>query len=501
MCLWPVVVNAQNWTGLGGAADHISIAVDGPNTIDQSTLAWKTPLDAQNYNRAQLQSVSGPVVYGDKVFVYAKCRTADGGEPNARLIAYDAQSGHFIWQRIIDKAVDNSWSSPAIDTEHNTVLIGSGYKVYAIDINSGAVQWVTAFSSLTRIVNASICVASDMPHSRAFITDSKTSFPGNGRLYCINLDANDIGNPYNPGQIVWSDILGATSGNTPAYRNGVVYVASMYSPGNSTGTIYAYDATAVVPTKKWTVTDPALYYFFGGVTITKTGFIYAATYNTSGAENNSHLVKINANTGTLVWKIPTERTDSIPVVVGENIYLSGGIAGYGSRPKVSAYHDNGSSAIKLWETPQAMSLGGWTCQPVYANGKLYIGKSPSTLTDAVTDFYILNIDRTPADADFIFGHFQGAGNNPAVMHDSIYTAGYDEYGTPSQDVLLKFYQPALLADINKDGMVNEEDLVLLAGDWIFDGAVGIKRSDLDLDGDIDGVDFAILAQQWYMRVD
>jgi outer membrane protein assembly factor BamB len=498
VCAWPVVANAQNWTGLGGGAGRICIAVDGPNTIDQSTLAWKTPIDEQDYDLAQLQSISGPVIYSDKVFIYAKCHDVAGAETNARLMAFNAQSGQFIWQAIIDKAFNNSWSSPAVDSKHNTVLISSSNKVYAVDANSGAIRWTTTLD--TYVVNASVCVANDILHARAFITDFKPTASG-GKLYCINLDANDTANPHNPGKILWSDVLGMTSGNTPAYKNGVVYVASIRGTTASTGTIYAYDATATVATRKWAVTDSALAFFYGGVTVTKAGFLYAATFNFSSGENNSHLVKVDVSNGTLVWKIATERTDSIPIVVGENIYISGGVVGYGSRPKLSAYHDNGDSATSLWETPQSMPFGGWTYQPVYANGKLHIGKISNNLTNAVTDLYILDVSRTPADADFITGNFHGGGNNPAVMHDSIYTAGYDIDGTPSQDVLLKFHQPALFADINKDGVVDEQDLASLMGSWLFTGAIGVNRADFDLDGDIDNCDYATLVQQWHMQAD
>jgi len=32
--------------------------------------------------------------------------------------------------------------------------------------------------------------------------------------------------------------------------------------------------------------------------------------------------------------------------------------------------------------------------------------------------------------------------------------------------------------------------------WLYDGPVGSIRSDLDLDGDVDSIDFSVLAGEW-----
>ena len=87
----------------------------------------------------------------------------------------------------------------------------------------------------------------------------------------------------------------------------------------------------------------------------------------------------------IIWITQTERTASMPIVVGNKIYISGGIGGgFGSRPKVEAYQDNGQSVVKLWETPESMIIGGWTHQPAYSSGRLYAGKIPGG------DYYNMN---------------------------------------------------------------------------------------------------------------
>ena len=177
-------------------------------------------------------------------------------------------------------------------------------------------------------------------------------------------------------------------------------------------------------------------------------------------------------------------------MVGDRIYIAGGLDGYG-RPKIEAYRDLGTSVVKLWETPASMIVGGWTHQPAYANGKLYVGTIG--IYGPYTDLYIFDTKLTPDEPNFIIAHYSGSGNSPAVTYDSIYTTGYDG--------LFKFHQPALLADITKNGEVGMLDLEEMTRVWLFDDSVGLKRSDLDLNGKINICDFALLAADWLKVVE
>ncbi len=495
------VAGAGDWPSYGHTPNRNSIAVDGPNTIDANTVAWIADEDPQDPNYyVELEGASGPVVYNEMVYAYAKYFEPNDSVPDtydythSQVVAYDCNSGEIEWATVIDKAIWDSWSTPCIDTKHNTVLIGSGYKVFALDANSGTQLWATQLDSF--IVNASVCAAVDISDARAFITDYDGSGT-TGKLYCINLDANEPNNRYEPGQIVWADAIGGSSGNTPAYKDGVVYVSSMKGTTNTTGTIYAYDAEANTPTELWQSTDANFVGFFGGVTVTKQGYLYAASYNFFGGEDNSVLCKIDCSDGNVVWITDVERTESMPIVVGDKIYITGGLEGYGSRPKVEAYLDHGDRAGKLWETSAGMLVGGWTNQPAYANGKLYVGAIPTggNFFGAYTDLYIFDVTITAADSNlipddpnFIIDNYDGCGNSPAVTCDSIYTIG--------QNGLYKFQQPALLGDISKNDRVDVNDMGEFIKVWLYDGPVGTVRSDLDLDGDIDSIDFSILAGQW-----
>jgi outer membrane protein assembly factor BamB len=475
-----VQAGPQDWPAYAHTMSRESIAVDGPNVIDVNTLEWDAYIDPQDPNKYLVFEGLTPIVYKGRVFIYASVAEWDDvngvwWHTQSKIIAYNANSGQVLWWTVIDRAELGSWSSPCVDTKHNTVLIGSGYRVFALDANSGAQLWATPLDH--NVVNASVCTAVDIPYARAFITD----FDGEtGKFYCINLGAYEPNNPYQPGQIVWSQVLGFTCGNTPAYRNGVVYVASV---GEEHGTIRAYDATASNPVQLWGFVNPGYEGFFGGVVVTKEGFLYAATYDFWGVEeDNSTLFKIDCADGSVVWTTQIQATDCVPIVVGDKIYVSGG---YGEGfCKVKAYYDHGDTVTKLWETGSDISVGGWDNQPVYANGKLYVGATSDEL-------YILNVTVTPDDPNFVIAHYTDwyCGLGRAVTYDSIYTLGYDG--------LFKFHQPAFLGDISNDNVVDMNDVDELVEDWLYDGPVGVKRSDLDLDGDVDFMDFALLANEWW----
>jgi hypothetical protein len=485
-----VQAGPQDWPTYAHTMNRESIAVDGPNVIDANTLEWNAYIDPQDPNQyLGSEGTTQPVVYNGKVYIYAGVGEWDEElkvylHVGSKIIAYDTNSGQVLWWTVIDPAELSSWSTPCIDTKHNAVLIGSGTKLYALDANSGAQLWATPLDQ--NIVNASVCTAVDIPHARAFITDYDP-FGGAGKLYCINLDANGQGNSYQPGQIVWSQVLGYTCGNTPAYRNGVIYVATLGE--DYQGTIRAYDATLSYPMQLWGFVNPDYEGFCGGVVVTKEGFLYAATYNfyPESSEDNSTLFKINCTNGSIVWATKIQATDCVPIVAGDKIYISGG---YGN-PKIEAYYDYGDTATKLWETDSDLSIGGWDNQPVYANGKLYVaGTSGEYLHPEYDEFYILNVTLTPDDPNFIVSRYTDwyCGLSRAVTYDSIYATGYDG--------LFKFHQPALLGDINKDMKVDMYDLAKFVDNWLYDGPVGVIRSDMDLDGDVDFIDFSMLAEKW-----
>jgi len=450
----PAMAEPQEWTHLGGDASRQFVAVDGPNTLNADTLAWEVTTDPQDPNlQIAFEGATGPVLYAGKVFAYARCDE----EPNSKVVAWDAETGRLLWSTLVDPAADGgSWSTPCVDTRHNAVLIGSRFRVFALDANDGSSIWDAPAELDGPVVNASICLALDLPHARAFLTDAGYGTEdGQGHLYCVNLDANEPNNPYEPGQILWRYHLGSTLGNSPSYLNGRVYVAG--TDKQVGGQVHAFDASAVsepdepiwtAPGEDWIAADPnhrIAGQFCGGVTLTHDEFLYAATYlwDRNTAENNSTLVKIDCNDGRIAWTAPVERTDTIPVAVGDMIFVSGGAAGdYGSKPKVQAFRDLGDRAELAWDTSvdlPGVTIGGWIAQPVYASGILYVGAQSEPYYDfswrpnGNGSLYVLDVTRQPADPGFVVSRVEGCGNSPVVTPDSVYSVG--------PNALMKFYQP------------------------------------------------------------
>jgi outer membrane protein assembly factor BamB len=446
-CFLASAAYAGEWTHCAGDATRASSAHRGPTGLGQA--AWIVPPPVNMEYVGQ----SSPVVYGGRVFVNA--RVFDGSVQVAnRVIAYAAEGGAELWTTDVDTDGYDSWSSPAADTRHQTVIVGTGARVHALDMTTGAIVWQTALER--PIVNASPAVTEDVfsgatSANRVLITDY-SGFGGAAKLYALNTDPYDAaGNPYQLGDIVWTADLPGASGNSPAYADGTVYVAS------TGGVILARGALDGAP--RWTTDVAAQGYpqyaaFFGGVTV-RNGYVYAASYGFYGGQNNSGLFKLDAATGGIVWVTACERTNSIPVVTDDGrVFLSGGIAGFGSAVKVQAWRDLGGTVTALWDTYQAtggsLVVGGRTHQPAYADGLLYAGRPSAGLPYGPNvELLILDTTRMPADPGFVVARYGGAGDSPALADGRLYS--------PGSGGLLAF-AGWRAGDMNCDGSVDFDDI-------------------------------------------
>ncbi len=364
-----------------------------------------------------------------------------------RLIACEASTGSVRWSVPIDAPVFASWSTPAIDLARCTTIMGSGTEVVCRSLEDGAFRWKCDLDAA--VVNASVVITSDMPGvDRAFITDFDPSGEA-GQLYCINLDPESVANPFRPGEIVWKSVIGGASGNSAAYANRTVYVASnsgSYDPG----TIRALDADELSePTPRWVTTNPEPNGFFGGVSVARRGnrsYVYAASYGFAGGLLAGNLVKIDAESGTVVWSTPTNRTASIPVALPDGrIFLSGGIQGFGTIPSVQCFKDFGDSVMLLWDTAlqcwcdqngdcipdpeEFVNPGGWTTQPLAmrtASGtwKLLVGELPlGGLNGPYERLFQINPDYMPWECEFTEECVDGFGNSPAFAGGRLFLTG------------------------------------------------------------------------------
>jgi outer membrane protein assembly factor BamB len=474
----------DSWRQYAGNAERRSSTQSGPQ--DLSAVLWVVGEDSTG-QQIVFEGQSSPVVYSARVFAVAK-HYEGGSYVNDKLVAVDAASGEVVFQTLVEKAMMDSWSSPAIDQAHEAVIVASGYSVYGIDAAEGGINWQRPLEK--RTVNASPVVAEGLDPGRVFVTDYD-GYGTEGLLYCLNTSAYDVAtNPYEPGEIVWQEVLGGTSGNTPAYHDGVVYVTAVSDPWTGwpgKGVIYAFDVAPPPEDRlrwSWTFGEgmPSTG-FFGGLCLAE-GYLYAATYGFYGTGDNSQLVKVRASDGELQWTVPCERTTSIPVVQGGMIYLSAGIQGYGSRPKIQAFEDGGTSAAKKWDTGDYLAVGGRTHQPVLSGHVLYTGLIPTTGSGfgPCAEFYMLDLERLPSDgASFVLGHLSGLGSSPACDGGRMYTIGANG-----------LHALAARGDYSGDGRVSGEDVggflrAVLSGATT---AVDVGIGDFDGDGQITEGDVA-----------
>jgi len=463
---WGATARADDWLHYAGDARRSGIAQHVPDSLN-ATL-WSVSQHPPGTPIA-FEGPSSPVVLGSRVYVNAR-HLVSNLHVNNKLVAVEASTGQALWQTLVAKSVLDSWSSPAVDEVNGLVLLATGARLNAVDALTGELRWTAVLNR--NVVNASPLVLPDAAAGRAFITDFD-GFGQSASLYCINTSPfNAVGNPYEPGEIVWTELIGGASGATAAGEGGIVYVSSISFDEQSCfeiGAITAFEVAAPPGSRRlWTTCAGTG--FFGGVTLAN-GYLYAASYNLSGSGDNSLLVKLDAATGQPVWTIPCERTSSIPVVAEDHIYLSAGINGFGSAPKVQCFRDDGALAVKLWDTyvdtGGALVLGGWTHQPVYSGGVLYVGKIPTGggFFGAYTDLYALDVSRAPGDPLFVREHRMGMGSSPALADGRLYSIG------PAGLTAL-----ARRGDCTGDGTLNGLDIAcfvdrLLHGSSIADAAL------------------------------
>jgi len=485
---------AGQWTQFAGGADRVAVVTESPGPI--TTPAWVL-YQTDTGEPVTFELPTGVAVDSSRVYAVGVVDDDDA------LIAGDRADGSVEWTApLAFPPANDSWSAPAVDGANGAVLLGVDFDLIAFDAATGAERWDCPLYN--EVVNASPAITGDLgPADRAFIVDYDPNLLfGGGWLYCVNIDPYDAAlNPYLPGDLVWSVQLGGTSGNTPAYRDGVVYVADAGTGWGTAGHVYAFDATATSPpTPLWTFTNTKSVGFYGGVAVHEQGgqsCVYAASYAFAGAQDSANLVRIDAASGQLAWSADSNRTDAIPIPMsGGRVVLSTGLISppgfpdYGSRPAVQVFRDHGSwgelewdSTIETWmdadndgeiDAGEFESLGGWTHQPVLIDepgcARLIVGTMPDEgpLFAPYAQLSVVDLDLGPSDPNFVAERFLGAGSSPAVAGDAVYTIG------PAG--LFAFDSPPPGYDVNGDGAITVEDLYA----WY----AGQGDPDVDHDGQV-----------------
>lgn len=504
------VVAGPDWRMFAGSPGRTSLADSGPASIGAPT--WVFSSDGQG-NAITFMGQSGPVVTRDLVLVIGSITPAQQTR-QWKLFAVDRRTGLPAWAAPLPAPSLDSWSSPALDTEHNSVLVASGAFVTAFDLASGALRWQSALSM--PVVNASPLVTSGPAlmglgiAQRAFVTEYD-GFGTQGRLTCLNVSPFQARlNPFQPGEIVWSVLIGGSSGNTPAFDRGVVYVSSTGDYGAGPGRIFAFPAAATTePQPLWTFENPSGEGFFSGVCVSRPlgtikRYLYASSYAFYGGTTSANLVKVDAATGAMIWSAPCNRTSATPIPLPDGrVLVSGGVRGYGTVPTLQLFADQGSSVLPLWDSAldtwadanhngvmdlgEFLLLGGWSHQPVAVltpdSRTLYCGAVPTNpnSTGACNDLYAIDLDKLPFAPGqplngYLAQHSVGAGSTPAVADSNLYTIG--------PGGLCAFGPPPPRCDVNGDCLVDIEDVY-----WWQEGR---GERDVNLDGVVTSADGTVL---------
>lgn len=473
LCLCASVVHAvvasdtsaqQAWPTLGGNPARTSITTQ---PVPDLTLAtWTCAVDEQS-RPITFEAKAGVAV--SPTHVLAAGFIDDFG-PIWKLFWINRRSGVVERSAVIDAPVLESLTSPTIDLGTNTVLVASGYTLAAFDLVTGATRFEASF--VNPLVNVSpLVVRAFHAPARVFVTDYD-GFGDSASLHCVNLDAFSTGNPFTLGQVLWSAPIGASSGNTAAYdaARGRIITAAVGLFASDPGEVLAFPAHATAaPPPAWRFVNPAGAGFFGGVSVDGSN-VLAASYAFFGGLSSGNLVRLRAADGTMLSNAPANRTASIPIALpGDTlgrVALSTGVQGFGSLPSLQVFGFTTSVApaftwsthVRTWsdsnhntviENGEFTPIGGWNLQPILSTSgvgtRLVVGGGDNVLR-------VLNLAGVTgsSSAVSVVQSVAGITGSPAIAGGNLYAIGAAG--------LRSFGALPLLLDVNRDGLVDVEDI-------------------------------------------
>ena len=371
------------------------------------------------------------------------------------LYAFSRRTGQLHWEAPIPTPALDSWSTPAIDVEAQRVYVASGSSITCLHLHSGVQLWQTQL--LQNVVNASPClVSSGLYTGTLYITDFDGA-GGGGHLYSINT-AEPIHRPGRPpvGSINWVAFLNGTSGNSPAYANGCVYVSTAgdYSFAEP-GSVRAFNLEGK---SLWETPNLIGEGYYGGVGIARDAdktYVLASSYAFFGNSLSANTELLDANCGARLWSAPTNRSSAIPVPLDSNHFaVSGGVQGFGTSPTLQIVTASDGSASNSWSSLGLSRMGGWAAQPLYdlTNDLLYVGEvsSSSTIGTPGIRLHVIDVKRLIGLNTLQQTVYSGFGSSPVIAGTNLYTIGAAG--------LYAFGPVPINGDVNDDGWVDVEDL-------------------------------------------
>ncbi len=491
--MWPASTLAQPeasafiWPTLAGDAARTSVSsASAPTALGAARWVCNQTTSGEPIAFTPATGVVATALPGPRIFASGKVGGVLGVGGQDRAIAIDAESGSVVWSVAVPGPQLGSWSTPTIDARRGTVLFATGSALIALRQSDGVQVWRSELPGAP--INVTPLVTADLgPADRAFVT-TDGGFGGASQILCINVSSRDSTlNPFDLGEIVWIADIGSSVGATPAYLDGVAYVASTGLDTFGIGEIRAFDVRQADPasvTARWMFTNPVAEGFFGGVCVRETPdgqgpFVYGASYAFFGGLDSSNLVKVRARDGALVWSAPSNRTSSIPAVLADGrVVLSTGVSGFGSMPSVQMFSDAGQIGALLWDTASSTwmdanqngvidsgeftALGGWNTQPTVlpvASGtgaRVMVGTLPvgdGGGSSQYSPLSLLNVSNGPALAGFVVEQSAQAGSSACVLGGGVYSLGVAG--------LVAFGAPPPRGDVCGDLAITIEDLYRL----------------------------------------
>jgi parallel beta-helix repeat protein len=211
------------------------------------------------------------------------------------------------------------------------------------------------------------------------------------------------------GTSVWTKSVNGLAMGTPVYSEGMVYLTSCKF--ELTGDVYCVDAET--GDTIWRISTPSGRDTSGTASVYN-DILYFTTYNWVG---NGDIYAVDKYDGTVLWRKTIQRTDSCPAVAYGNVYVCGGCPNYSP---LQTYCFDAVTGEEIWNiTASYTGIGAWTCSPVVADGKCYVGKADSTMYSysAIYAFDAYNGTKVWSSS--------GGGASPAISEGILYTVGND----------------------------------------------------------------------------
>ena len=348
----------ENWFQFHKDVEHTGYYPgEGP---DDETLLW-----VSDYINAV--GSSSPVIADGKVFV--NCGDSDmssAGDEDSLVIGLNMYTGEISGSFGPGSTAWNSWASPCY---------------YNGNISCGRPDSVNGGDM---IVNGKRYVGDYM-----------------GSRYHCTYESN--------GTEIWTKSVKGVAQGTPAYSDGMVYLTSCIH--EETGDVYCVDAET--GEEIWHLSTPPRQTASGTASIYN-DILYFTTYNWF---DKGRIYALDKYDGTILWWSTIHRTDSCPALAYGKIYVCGGCPRYSD---LQTYCFDAITGETIWKTTESRSgIGGWTCSPVVADGKCYVGKCDSGMF-SYSDIYAFDA----YDGEQLWSS-PGGGSTPAISEGILYTVGND----------------------------------------------------------------------------